>query len=85
MAALNLTDAHRTLTRATLPALLFVSACASPMGEQQCRSADWYALGYRDGDVYGIRPQIDQYARQCRSLEAAAQSAYLAGWTDGSC
>lgn len=53
------------------------------MSAQQCRSTEWYALGYRDGDTYGLRPQIDQYAHTCGSLPASAQSAYLAGWTDG--
>jgi len=53
------------------------------MSAQECRSTDWYALGHRDGDVYGLRPQIDQYAHSCGSLPASAQAAYLAGWTDG--
>jgi hypothetical protein len=50
------------------------------MSAQECASADWYGLGYRDGDVYGIQAQIDQYAEQCR---AADRKAYMAGWTDG--
>jgi hypothetical protein len=50
------------------------------MSAQQCASADWYGLGYRDGDVYGIQARIDQYAEHCR---AADRKAYMAGWTDG--
>src|SRR4051794_2493879 len=42
--------------------VLVVTACAAPMGAQECSSADWYRLGYRDGDVYGLQAQIDQYA-----------------------
>jgi hypothetical protein len=54
------------------------------MSAQECRTADWYGLGYRDGDVYGLRAQIDQYAHQCRAAGIEAQtSAYLAGWADG--
>jgi hypothetical protein len=62
--------------------LLFVGACAAPMSAQQCGSTDWYRLGYRDGDVYGLQAQVDQYADQCRSA-AVDRNAYMAGWRDG--
>jgi hypothetical protein len=52
------------------------------MSAQECRSTNWYALGYRDGDVYGLRPRIDQYAEQCRTV-AVDSPAYMAGWRDG--
>ena len=54
------------------------------MSAQQCRTADWYGLGYRDGDSYGLRSQIDQYTEQCRTAGVdVRETAYLAGWTDG--
>jgi hypothetical protein len=68
--------------RAVLLACTLLSSCA-PMTEPQCRSADWYQLGYRDGDIYGLRPQIDQYAYQCRAWVQASEADYLRGWVDG--
>jgi len=62
--------------------LAVVAACATPMSAEQCSSADWYRLGYRDGDVYGLQAQIDQYAEQCRSA-TVDRNAYMAGWRDG--
>jgi hypothetical protein len=54
------------------------------MNENECRSANWYQVGYRDADIYGLRPQIDQYAYLCRAFGvAAAQAPYMAGWVDG--
>jgi hypothetical protein len=54
------------------------------MSAQDCRSADWYGLGYRDADLYGLQPQIDQYAHQCQGTGVAPQhNAYMAGWVDG--
>ena len=79
---MSLTNARRISNSAVLAMAMLLAACASQQ-TLQCASGDWYALGYRDGDVYGIRPQIDQYAHRCRSLEASAQTAYMAGWTDG--
>jgi Protein of unknown function (DUF2799) len=65
-------------------AVLALSAGCSPMTQTQCASANWYDLGYRDGDMYGIQPRIDQYAYQCRAVGVEAQApAYLAGWKDG--
>lgn len=52
------------------------------MSADQCRSADWYRLGYRDGDVYGLQAQVDQYAAQCASI-AIDRDAYMTGWRDG--
>ena len=52
------------------------------MGARECASADWYRLGYRDADSYGLQPQVDQYADQCRTA-ALDRNAYMAGWRDG--
>ena len=61
---------------------LLITACAAPMSAQQCARADWYRLGYRDGDVYGLQAQVDQYAEQCRSA-SVDRNAYMEGWRDG--
>ena len=54
------------------------------MGEAECRTTNWYALGERDGLIYGNRPRIDQYANQCgRHGVTPSEKEYMAGWTDG--
>ena len=62
--------------------MLLIASCAAPMSAQQCASADWYGLGYRDGDVYGLQAQVDQYAEQCRTI-SVDRNAYMVGWRDG--
>jgi hypothetical protein len=63
--------------------LVLLAGCVS-MSESECRGADWYALGKRDGDVYGIQPLIDQYAYRCNAFGVTAQRAeYMTGWVDG--
>jgi hypothetical protein len=74
--------AHRIRNSGAAACLLVVAACAAPMSAQQCGSTDWYRLGYRDGDVYGMQAQVDQYAEQCRSAPFD-RTAYMAGWRDG--
>jgi hypothetical protein len=60
-----------------------LAGCAA-MSDSECRGADWYALGERDALIYGLRPQIDQYALQCsRHGIKASENEYLAGWIDG--
>jgi hypothetical protein len=54
------------------------------MSESECRGADWYQLGERDGLHYGLRPHIDQYAYLCdRYGVQASEKDYMAGWVDG--
>jgi len=62
--------------------MLALCGCAS-MGENECRSADWYQLGYRDADPYGLRPQIAIYEHQCKAWVQASEADYMRGWTDG--
>jgi len=63
--------------------VLAASGCAQ-ISESECRTADWYQIGHRDGDVYGIRPRIDQLAYQCQAFGVQAQEPiYMAGWVDG--
>ena len=64
-------------------ASLTMAGCAG-MDAGECRSANWYEVGYRDGDQYGLRPRIDQYAHQCSAFGVtAAEKEYMAGWVDG--
>jgi hypothetical protein len=72
--------AARTSFLILLASLL--SACAS-MTEGECRGADWYQLGYRDADPYGLRPQIDRYAYECKAWVQASDSDYMRGWVEG--
>jgi len=69
-------------TRAWVFAAALLAGCA-PMAESECRSADWYALGVRDG-LAGLRPFVDQYAYQCSVAKVeVADSTYLSGWQHG--
>lgn len=68
---------------AALAACALLGSCMH-MSESECRTADWYQLGYRDADTYGLRPQVDQYAYLCRAYGVQTPEAtYLAGWVDG--
>jgi len=67
---------------AVLAACGLLGACA-PMSENECRSADWYQLGYRDADPYGLRPQFYLYENQCKAWVQASESDYMRGWVDG--
>jgi hypothetical protein len=53
------------------------------MTENECRSADWYQLGYRDADPYGLRPQFYAYENQCKAWVQAVEAEYMRGWVDG--
>ena len=67
-----------------LGAAAWLGGCATPMTEAECRAADWYQIGHADGDIYGIRPRIDQLAYQCQAFGVQAQEPiYIAGWVDG--
>ena len=66
--------------RRLLPLLLLLTGACAGLSENECRSADWYALGERDG-LFGSQARIDQYAYQCQrySLQAGSDR-YLDGW-----
>ena len=48
------------------------------MSADECRSANWYDLGFRDA-LYGIQPQDLVYAEHC-AVDAAR---YAQGWREG--
>ena len=63
---------------------LLLAGCASlGMSRLACSSENWELLGERDGNL-GARPQIDQYAEQCRRHGLQVQyDLYLKGWRIG--
>lgn len=84
---MNSTGARPTAAwiRVTAAACALAAAGCAQMTETECKAADWYPIGYRDGDIYGLRPQVDQYAYQCRAfgVQPTAENTYMAGWIDG--
>lgn len=60
-----------------------LGGCAS-MSPEQCRSADWHAVGYRDGANGVGRGRLDAYAEDCAKVGVRPdRGAYLAGWNTG--
>lgn len=75
-----MTSSNRLLLVA---ASMLAAGCAG-MSESQCRAANWYDLGEREALIYGLRPQIDQYAYQCAKFGVqASEKDYIAGWLVG--
>jgi hypothetical protein len=69
------------LSRSLLLAVALLAGCA--MTESECRGTDWYQLGYRDADPYGLRPAIHVHEHQCKAWVQASEADYLRGWVDG--
>jgi hypothetical protein len=64
---------------------LALAGCAgfAQMTENQCRDANWYEVGERDG-LLGGPARIDTYAYQCdRHNVQTARDRYLEGWWMG--
>ena len=53
----------RFTSAALLIAVALLAGCAG-MTEAQCRSANWYEVGYRDAR-YKMQSQTEVYAQQC--------------------
>jgi hypothetical protein len=63
-------------------ASLTLAGCVA-MDATQCRSADWYQVGYRDG-LFGIQRLDEAYASQCSPHGAAPDRVvYARGWQEG--
>jgi len=61
---------------------LTLGACAT-MDAAECRSANWYDLGFRDG-LHGIQRMDFVYAEQCGKHGAQPDAAaYGRGWQEG--
>jgi hypothetical protein len=53
------------------------------MGEAECRSADWYELGFRDA-LLAVRPQEAVYAEACAKHAVRVDAErYAQGWREG--
>jgi len=73
----------KPIAAALLAAAGILAGCVS-MSDAECRSTNWYELGERDALVYGLQPQINQYAHVCsRHAVLPAEKDYMAGWVDG--
>ena len=68
--------------RGSVLACLLIAGCMTT-SEEDCRTANWYARGERDG-LMGNQPWIDVHAAQCArfSVQPSRQD-YMAGWADG--
>jgi hypothetical protein len=69
--------------------LLVAAACAVALAgcvtysADDCRKADWYRIGDRDG-VSGSQSLVDQYRQMCSSHGVTVdEGRYLQGWRDG--
>lgn len=67
-----------------LPAVLalLLSGCAA-MTESECRAADWYQIGFRDG-LTGMQRMDAAYETQCGKQGLRPDvAAYARGWQEG--
>jgi len=71
----------RSLFALALVSLTLVG-CAG-MDAAECRGADWYRIGFRDG-IYGMQRMDYQYAEQCGKHGTQPDAAaYVKGWQEG--
>jgi hypothetical protein len=67
-------------------ALLLAGCAGFGMSQARCAGENWELLGESDGN-FGARPQIYQYAEQCRrhglAVAPASRELYLKGWRIG--
>jgi Protein of unknown function (DUF2799) len=67
---------------------LLLGACALAAGcttvtDTDCRSADWYGLGFRDA-ILAMQPQDLTYTEACAKHGVKVDTArYAQGWTEG--
>lgn len=67
---------------ALLLAAFGLTACAG-MGPAECRSANWYDLGFRDA-IFGLQQQDQTYAALCSRHNVALDTQrYTEGWRHG--
>ena len=73
-------------TRARFTSLVLLAAALSGcagMSDTDCRSADWYAVGYRDAR-YKLQSQDGIYAQQCERYGVKVDTArYSQGLREG--
>jgi hypothetical protein len=66
-----------------LSSILALAACADTpsIGMDDCKTVDWYKLGYRDGSAAG-RSELDRYTQHCGGVAPNA-AAYNQGLEKG--
>jgi hypothetical protein len=70
------------MRRLAILSVLTLSGCAT-FSAEDCRSADWHKLGYRDG-VSGSQSLASSYTQQCSTHGAKVDEArYDQGWREG--
>jgi hypothetical protein len=74
------------MTKPLLLAASVLAAGCAAMSDPQCRGANWYDLGYRDGQ-YRLQSQASVYAQRCAvdgvKIDAARyEEGLLHGWYD---
>lgn len=70
-------------TSILLACLFLLSGCAT-LNERECRSADWYQLGIKDGQQGELLSLLDEHSESCtRHGIRPDKSRYLAGRENG--
>ena len=71
----------KAFLRVAFASLTLVGCAGMDAGE--CRGADWYDLGFRDG-IYGLQRLDEVYAAQCgRHGTEPDRARYVQGWREG--
>lgn len=79
---MNTISATRARFTSVLLLVALLAGCAG-LSEPECRSADWYALGYRDAR-YKLQSQDSVYAQQCERYGVKVDTArYGQGLREG--
>lgn len=74
---------RRYLPYTALASLLVLGGCAS-MSPQECRTADWYDVGQRDGQNGYSRGNIENHVKACGEVHINPDRAlYQKGWARG--
>ncbi|HEU0282745.1 MAG TPA: DUF2799 domain-containing protein [Gallionella sp.] len=69
----------KTNSSIILACLALLSGC-STLSEQECRSADWYRLGIKDGQQGELANLLDEHKESCKRYSIRPdESRYLAG------
>jgi hypothetical protein len=65
-----------------IAAAALAAGCVT-MTEPECRSANWYDYGWREG-LAGLRPMYEVYSYKCEAFKVKAnESEYMKGWNEG--
>lgn len=73
---------NRRTSLALAAAGALVAGCAT-MDDAECRSADWYEIGFRDA-LYGLQRQDNSYVHGCETRGVKVDVArYAQGWQEG--